>query len=180
MEARNSTYNEWRLIIAHLAVMSATEKMYFDLARPCLLRQRPYLFWSTWVLPVTNSSRPLDITVLTLGQWSPWCDFRGVWASNSEEKKIFTYLLMSTIPTWGERRDKRVFFVAANTRLSHARHEGYALPSPIMADIIKFSSSLLSLEPAAQTVSVPFSRQPLSVTHVSIRDKIYVSPQSSK
>lgn len=78
------------------------------------------------------------------------------------------------------KKKQQGIFVAANTRLSNTRHEGYALPSPVMADIIKFSSSLLSLEPAAQTVSVPFSRQPLSVTQVSITDVIYVSPQSSK
>lgn len=50
----------------------------------------------------------------------------------------------------------------------------------VMADIIKFSSSLLSLKPASQTFSAQFSRQPLSMIQVGIRDEIYMSSQSSK
>ena len=57
---------------------------------------------------------------------------------------------------------------------------GMPLLVPVVEDIIKFSSSLLNLVPASQIFSAQFSRQPLSVIQVSIRDEIFVSSQSLK
>lgn len=57
---------------------------------------------------------------------------------------------------------------------------GMPLLVPGVEDIIKFSSSPLSLVPASQIFSAQFSRQPLSVIQVSIRDEICVSSQSLK
>lgn len=59
-------------------------------------------------------------------------------------------------------------------RLSITRHIWDALLVSGVADTITFSSSLLSLEPALQTFSAQFSRQPLSVIQDSIRDEICV------
>lgn len=83
------------------------------------------------------------------------------------------YLLISK--SKGRDGTKRDF--VCQPKLSYQILGTYGMPLlvPVVEDTIKFSSSLLSLEPTSQIFSAQFSRQPLSAIQVSIRDEIYVS-----
>lgn len=96
-----------------------------------------------------NSSRPSQITIWSLGQWSPWCDFRGRWASKSEKEKYFLCLLtdVQCLLTYrwlkslhkGKYESKNIFLW--QPKLGYQILGTYDMPLlvPVTADIIKFS-----------------------------------------
>lgn len=94
--------------------------------RPCPLRQRPYLFWSTWVLYHVTQ----DLQILKSDLWAS--GLLGVISEPSAQtvkrKNISSaYLLISKCK--GRDGTKKVLSVAAKAWLSNTRHVWDATPS---------------------------------------------------